>query len=197
MGRSIGMQHCLLVLAAAMLISASATSATRSRLLLSSGSPPNSGVIDSILSKGVAVFSFGEKTQIPPPILIGAADLASFSTPAQPSSGYLSQSSTILFACRAVGNQIYTTSRMHALPMHALPMLRLVLHSSRNVSVHIERVVARVTNFSLLTCRCQHVLRLRQQRCPCRPLVWPRLCQDCHQAFLLQCHSYGRGKHSV
>lgn len=110
MSRSISMQHCLVVLAAALLFSASATSATRSRLLLSSGSPPNSGIINSILSKGIKVFSFGEKTQIPPPILIGATDLASFSTPSQPSSGYTSQSSTILFACRAVGNQIYTTN---------------------------------------------------------------------------------------
>ncbi|KAL3141927.1 hypothetical protein ABBQ32_004579 [Trebouxia sp. C0010 RCD-2024] len=110
MGRSISMPHCLVVLAAALLISASATSASRSRWLLSTGSPPDSGIIDSILSKGVKLFSFGEKTEIPPPILLGASDLASFSTPSQPSSGYMSQPSTILFACRAVGNQIYTTN---------------------------------------------------------------------------------------
>lgn len=186
MGRSISMQHCLVVLAAALLSSASAISATRSRLLLSSGSPPSSGIIDSILSKGVAVFSFGEKTQVPPPILIGATDLASFSTPSKPSSGYLSQSSTILFACRAVGNQIYTTSKMHAfLLCLCFALSSTFQRNAADVSVHVESVVARVTNFYLLTCRCHHVLRLRQQRCPCRPLVWPRLCQDCHQAFLL------------
>ena len=96
------MQHCLVALAAALLISASISNATRSRLLLSSESPPDSVIINSILSKGDTVFSFGEKTQIPPPILTGATDLASFSTPSQPSSNYMTESSTILFACRAV-----------------------------------------------------------------------------------------------
>ena len=129
MGRSISMQHCLVVLAAALLLSASATSATRSRSLLSSGSPPDSSIINSILAKGVKVFSFGEKTEVPPPILIGASDLGSFSTPSQPSSGYMSQPSTILFACRAVGNQIYTTSKMPALPM--LPLETLCCNSLR------------------------------------------------------------------
>ncbi|DBB13189.1 TPA: hypothetical protein ACH3X3_004937 [Trebouxia sp. C0006] len=56
------------------------------------------------------VFSFGEKTQVPVPILNGAADVGSFSTPVAPSNNRNTNTSTILFACRAVGNQIYTTN---------------------------------------------------------------------------------------
>ena len=79
---------------------------------LLSVSPPNSDIINSILSKGVKVFTFGQNTQIPPPTLQGAVDLASFGTPFQPSQKYSTESaSTILFACRAVGNQIYTASK--------------------------------------------------------------------------------------
>ncbi|KAA6429474.1 MAG: hypothetical protein FRX49_00867 [Trebouxia sp. A1-2] len=103
-------QRYLMATLAVLLVSASISGATRGRLLLSSESPPNSQTINSILSKNVMVFSFGEKTQVPVPILNGAADVGSFSTPVAPSSNSNTGTSTILFACRAVGNQIYTTN---------------------------------------------------------------------------------------
>ena len=93
-----------------LLVSAGFGGAARQRLLLSSETPPSSAIINSILSKGITLFSFGEKTQVPVPILTGAVDVGAFSTLATPSSGFNTKSSTILFACRAVGNQIYTTS---------------------------------------------------------------------------------------
>jgi len=110
-------QQYLMAILAVLLVSASISGATRNRLLLSSESPPNSQTINSILSKNVMVFSFGEKTQVPVPILNGAADVGSFSTPVAPSSNRNTDTSTILFACRAVGNQIYTTSALF-LPDH-------------------------------------------------------------------------------
>ncbi len=105
-------QQYLMTILAFLFVSASISGATRNRLLLSSESPPISQTINSILSKNVMVFSFGEKTQVPVPILNGAADVGSFSTPVAPSSNLNTQTSTILFACRAVGNQIYTTSAL-------------------------------------------------------------------------------------
>lgn len=105
------MQRCLLAAVAVVLLSASCSNAARGRLLLSSESPVNSDTINSILSKGIKIFTFGQNTEIPPPILQGASDLGSFSTPFQPSNGYNTKSSTILFQCRAVGNQIYTVSK--------------------------------------------------------------------------------------
>ncbi|KAA6421255.1 MAG: hypothetical protein FRX49_08741 [Trebouxia sp. A1-2] len=103
-------QQYLMAILAVLLVSASTSGATRNRLLLSSESPPNSQTINSILSKNVMVFTFGEKTQVPVPILNGAADVGAFSTPVAPSSNRNTETSTILFACRAVGNQIYTTT---------------------------------------------------------------------------------------
>ncbi|DBA71866.1 hypothetical protein WJX79_007937 [Trebouxia sp. C0005] len=103
-------QQYLMGILAVLLVSASTSGATRNRLLLSSESPPNSQTINSILSKNVMVFTFGEKTQVPVPILNGAADVGAFSTPVAPSSNRNTETSTILFACRAVGNQIYTTN---------------------------------------------------------------------------------------
>lgn len=110
-------QQYLMAILAVLLVTASISGATRNRLLLSSESPPISQTINSILSKNVLVFSFGEKTQVPVPILNGAADVGSFSTPVAPSSNRNTDTSTILFACRAVGNQIYTTSAL-CLPDH-------------------------------------------------------------------------------
>lgn len=107
-------QHCFLALAAAVLVSASFSSAARGRMLLASESPVNSDTVNSILSKGIKIFTFGQNTEIPPPILQGATDLASFSTPFQPSDSYNTKPATILFQCRAVGNQIWTASEYSA-----------------------------------------------------------------------------------
>ena len=106
MVRSINMQHCLLTFAAVAVLAA----AVDGRILLASGAPAASPIINSILSKGITLFSFGEKTQVPVPILTGAADVGSFGLPSTPSNNYDSKQNAILFQCRAVGNQIYTTS---------------------------------------------------------------------------------------
>ena len=90
-------QQYLMAILAVLLVSASISGATRNRLLLSSESPPVSQAINSILSKNVMIFSFGEKTQVPVPILNGAADVGSFSTPVAPSSNRNTDTSTILF----------------------------------------------------------------------------------------------------
>ena len=103
-------QHCFISLAAVLILSAALPGAASGRMLMASESPTSSDTINSILSKGIKVLTFGQNTEIPPPILQGATDLASFDTPFQPSNGYSTQSSTILFQCRAVGNQIYTAS---------------------------------------------------------------------------------------
>nr|QOL01269.1 putative extracellular protein TR9_072 [Trebouxia lynnae] len=103
-------QHCFISLAAVLILSAALPGAASGRMLMASESPTSSDTINSILSKGIKVLTFGQNTEIPPPILQGATDLASFDTPFQPSNGYSTQSSTILFQCRAVGNQIYTAN---------------------------------------------------------------------------------------
>ena len=107
-------EHCFLAFAAAVLVSTNFSSAARGRMLLASESPVNSDTINSILSKGIKIFTFGQNTEIPPPILQGATDLASFSTPFQPSDSYNTKPATILFQCRAVGNQIWTASECSA-----------------------------------------------------------------------------------
>ena len=109
----LSVQQCVLVITWALLLSATFSGAARGRLLLASESPVTSDIINSILSKGVKIFTFGQNTEIPPPILQGAADVGSFfTTPFTPSSGYNTKASTILFQCRAVGNQIYTASEL-------------------------------------------------------------------------------------
>ena len=129
--RAMSQQQYLMATLAVLLVSASISGATRNRLLLSSQSPPNSQTINSILSKNVIVFSFGEKTQVPVPILNGAADIGSFSTPVAPSSDRNTETSTILFACRAVGNQIYTSSAL-CLPDHGTIRQQFIrVHDSR------------------------------------------------------------------
>ena len=118
MSRSSYVQRCLLAFVALSLLSAAQSDAVSLRSLLASGAPPSSSIISSILSKGVTLFSFGEKTQVSPPILNGAVDTGAFSTAAAPSNGYNTKSNAILFQCRAVGNQIYTTSKSGR-PLHA------------------------------------------------------------------------------
>lgn len=103
------LQQCL-IFAVVLVLRATPSGAASERMLMATEAPTSSDIINSILSKDFKIFTFGQKTEIPPPVLQEATDLASFDTPFQPSSGYSTKSSTILFQCRAVGNQVYTAS---------------------------------------------------------------------------------------
>ena len=148
-------QHGVLVLAVVLLVSSCLADASRGRKLLASESPVNSDTINSILSKGVKIITFGQNTEVPPPILQGATDLASFSTPFQPSNAHNTQASTILFQCRAVGNQIYTVSECAAssgqLDVTCLSLHMMSLFAAARLQLFCQVVSSAVTSACLQT----------------------------------------------
>lgn len=171
-------QQCF-ILAVVLMLRATLSGAASGRMLMATEAPTTSDVINSILSKGIKIFTFGQKTEIPPPVLQGATDLASFDTPFQPSSGYSTKSSTILFQCRAVGNQIYTASECcdglvfaswpscFMLDAQSSPVLcNRGFCEGNAISAELQSCLQRVTlrfkqlNSSLTDCKCDAALQM-------------------------------------
>ena len=93
----------LLALQASLLLTSTLadTGSAASRHILAAAMPPPSSIINKILGAGKSFNSFGQTTPQPPPAPASAFNLGTASLTAE-------GGEDLLFACRALGVQIYT-----------------------------------------------------------------------------------------